>query len=168
MGAGQVGGKDRGGVERRNGQMRALYEKGRKLDRKGGHIVESRPGLLFVHFADKSLFVALPTIFSLPSHPLFSKHVPAWWNTSLLRSRCTYCMPFDRLYFSSHWQHTESHPCTAAGCYTCITYPAFCLTNSRSTPTYCTTWVCFSSFSANASRRLPSVLRGYCCCHMLL
>lgn len=51
-----------------------------KAEGKGGHIVESRPGFLFVHSADKSLFVGshtFPTTFSFPSSPLFSKHAPA-------------------------------------------------------------------------------------------
>lgn len=66
--------------------MRVQYEKERKAEGKGGHIVESKPGFLSVQSADKSLFVALHT-YHLSSSlliPLFSKHVPAWCNTSLL------------------------------------------------------------------------------------
>lgn len=71
MKAGKVAGEDRGGVERRNGQ----YEKEGKAGGKGGHIVESRPGFLFVHSADKSLFVVYQALSPSLLIPLFSKHV---------------------------------------------------------------------------------------------
>lgn len=67
MGAGKVGGEDRGGAESRNGRMSVQYEKEKKEEVKGGHIVESRPGFLFVHSADKSLFVAVHSDHFSPS-----------------------------------------------------------------------------------------------------
>lgn len=82
MGAGKVGGEDRGGAESWNGRMSVQYEKEKKEEVKGGHIVESRPGFLFVHSADKSLLVTFTQLHSdhflpPPSYPLFAKHVPA-------------------------------------------------------------------------------------------
>lgn len=68
-----MGGEDRGGVERGNEKMSVQQEKEGKVEEKGGHIVDSRPGLLSVQLADKFLFVSLSPSFLIP---LFSKHVP--------------------------------------------------------------------------------------------
>lgn len=64
-------------MEGNNGQFSVQYEKERRAERGGGHIVESRPGLLSLYSADKSLFVAYLPLSPSLLFPLFSKHVLA-------------------------------------------------------------------------------------------
>lgn len=63
--------KGRRGQRRRGKEMRGQYEKERKAEEKGGHIVESRPSFFSVQSVDKSLFVALHAYHFLPPfHPI--------------------------------------------------------------------------------------------------
>ena len=62
------GRKERG---RKSGR-RVHYEKEGKAEEKGGHIVESRPGFLFVQSADKSLFVVITYLQRTPLLPCYA------------------------------------------------------------------------------------------------
>lgn len=76
MGAEKVGVQTRGGVERRNGQMRVKYEK----ERKAGHIVESRPGQASSLFSQQTSLYLLRYI---PCHFLPPFLSPCFLNMSL-------------------------------------------------------------------------------------